>query len=66
MCWLERQYIVLGISIIPVKPGKHHAAGQLLSKEGNNASSQGLPFYLKDYLQLVEWTGRVSVRPSLH
>jgi len=58
MCWLEVEYIVLGISIIPVKPGKPHAADLLLHMAGNNASSQGLPFYLKDYLQLVDWAGR--------
>ena len=26
--------------------------------EGGKANSQGLPFYLKDYLELVDWTGR--------
>jgi len=35
-----------------------HAAERLLPMEGDKTSSQGLPFYLKDYLELVEWSGR--------
>ena len=38
--------------------GKPHGAEQLLPMEGDKANSQGLPFYLNDYLELVDWTGR--------
>jgi len=38
--------------------GKPHEAKELLSMDGDNAKSKGLPFYLSDYLELVDWTGR--------
>ena len=38
--------------------GQPHGAEQLLPMEGDKANSQGLPLYLKDYLELVDWTGR--------
>ncbi len=38
--------------------GKSHAADKLLTMDGDNAKSVGLPFNLNDYLELVDWTGR--------
>lgn len=42
--------------------GRSHAAGKLLVMDGDNVRSEGLPFYLQDYLELVDWTGRAIVR----
>lgn len=42
--------------------GRSHAADKLLVMDGNNVRSEGLPFYLQDYLELVDWTGRAIVR----
>ena len=38
--------------------GKSHQAANLLMMDGDNQHSQGLPFYLNDYLELLDWTGR--------
>ena len=38
--------------------GKSHHADNLLIMDGDNAKSQGLPFYLNDYLELLDWSGR--------
>ncbi len=36
--------------------GKTHQADNLLVMDGDHANSQGIPFYLKDYLELMDWT----------
>jgi len=38
--------------------GKSNCAKALLSMDGDNAKSSGLPFLLKDYIEVVDWTGR--------
>ncbi len=38
--------------------GQPHQAGNLLSMDGDNQLSEGLPFYLNDYLELMDWSGR--------
>ncbi len=38
--------------------GKSHAAGYVLTMEGDNQQSEGLPFYFNDYLALLDWSGR--------
>ncbi len=38
--------------------GKPHQAGHLLKMDGDNHLSEALPFYLNDYLELLDWTGR--------
>lgn len=38
--------------------GKPHSAKALLSMDGDTMNSNGLPFQLRDYLELVDWTGR--------
>ena len=39
--------------------GKSHAADNLLIMDGDNQQSTGIPFYLNDYLELLDWSGRV-------
>jgi len=43
---------------IRVHLGKPHHGDDLLSMDGDNEHSEGLPFYLNDYLELLDWTGR--------
>ncbi len=38
--------------------GKPHQADNLLVMDGDNSNSQGIPFYLNDYLELIDWSGR--------
>jgi len=38
--------------------GQSHQASHLLCMEGDNQLSERLPFYLKDYLELIDWSGR--------
>jgi len=38
--------------------GKSQAAHNLLIMDGDNQQSIGIPFYLNDYLELLDWSGR--------
>ncbi len=38
--------------------GKPHQSKHLLNMDGDNHQSSGLPISLKDYLELIDWSGR--------